>query len=240
MQLVPGDIAACFGTDLTGRFISWGTASLLAPRGLRIAPSHVAICCEHEERAVWVESTTLCSHACLVRGRPVSGVQVHRPRLRIGDYVRAGGRVDIYRLSDIQRLSSAESRLLTRILIDHFVRRSVSYDVGGAMLSGTRVFQLTRCFPVASLDELFCSELVAAVLMRLGRMNHANPTRFHPGRLLRELVRQGTYRRVSRFAAGLGSRDESLGRADDQCSLNVQPQAPADDGMERHRRHAIS
>jgi hypothetical protein len=63
MQLLPGDIAACFGTDLTGRAISWGTASLFAPRGLKVAPSHVAICCEFEERIVWVESTTLCGHA---------------------------------------------------------------------------------------------------------------------------------------------------------------------------------
>jgi hypothetical protein len=124
-------------------------------------------------------------------------VQVHRPHTRIADYVRGGGRVDIYRLADIQQLSSAESRLLSRILIDHFVRRGVCYDLGGALLSGTRAFQLTRCFPTANLDELFCSELVAAVLMRLGRMNHANPTRFSPGRLLRELVRQGTYRRLS-------------------------------------------
>ncbi len=208
MQFLPGDIAACFGTDLTGRAISWGTASLLAPRGLRVAPSHVALCCEFEEQVVWVESTTLCPHACLIRGMPVSGVQVHRPLLRIEDYIRAGGRVDIYRLSEIQQLSSAESRLLTRILIDHFARRAVSYDIGGAMLSGTRVFQLTRCFPAASLDELFCSELVAAVLMRLGRMNHANPTRFHPGRLLRELVRQGTYRRVRRFAGTAGSKEQ--------------------------------
>jgi hypothetical protein len=224
MQLLPGDIAACFGTDLTGRAISWGTASPFAPCGLRIAPSHVAICCEFEERIVWVESTTLCGHACLVRGRPVSGVQVHRPHTRIADYVR-GARVDIYRLADIQQLSSAESRLLSRILIDHFVRHAVSYDMGGAMLSGTRAFQLTRFFPSANLDELFCSELVAAVLMRLGRMNHANPTRFSPGRLLRELVRQGTYRRA-----------ESMGRK----SFDAQPQAPADRGLTRDRRRATS
>lgn len=232
MQLLPGDIAACFGTDLTGRVISWGTASLLAPRGLRIAPSHVAICCEHEEQVVWVESTTLCGHACLVRGRPVSGVQVHRPHTRIADYERSGGRVDIYRLADIQRLSSAESRLLTRILIDHFVRRAVSYDLGGAMLSGTRVFQLTRCFPSASLDELFCSELVAAVLMRMGRMNHANPTRFHPGRLLRELVRQGTYRRAGSMERGAW-RGGSRGMAHGRWRM-------ADGQMRRERRSSIS
>ena len=47
--------------------------------------------------------------------------------------------------------------------------------------------------PQADLNELFCSELVAAVCMRLGRMNRSNPTKFNPACLLRELVRQGTF-----------------------------------------------
>lgn len=220
MEFLPGDIAACFGVDVTSRAISFATASLFTPRGLRLAPSHVALCCEYAGQIVWVESTTLCPHACLIRGLPVDGVQAHPPQVRIRDYIDVGGRVDIYRLSDIQSLTAAESRLLTRILIEQFARRAIRYDLGGAMLSGTRVFQLTRCFPSANLEELFCSELVAAVLMRLGRMNHANPTRFHPGRLLRELVRQGTYRRVGRFTAGLASRNS-------QNSFNAQSQAPA-------------
>jgi hypothetical protein len=196
MQFLPGDIAACFGADAASRVISAGTWSPLAPAGLRWGPSHVALLCEHDGRMTWVESTSHCRHACLVRRRPVNGAQAHLPEQRVQDYVSGGGRVDVYRLTEINRLSTAEGRLLTRILIDHFVCGGLRYDLGGALLSGTRAFQLTRLFPGADLDELFCSELVAALVMRLNRMNHANPTRFNPGRLMRELVRIGKYRRV--------------------------------------------
>ncbi|CAK9010357.1 Uncharacterized protein SCF082_LOCUS10638 [Durusdinium trenchii] len=196
----PGDIAACFGRDVTSRLISWGTASLLAPAGLRVGPSHVAIICEYLGQPVWVESTTRCRHSCLIRGRRVAGVQTHTIDERVADYVEAGGSVDQYRLTPINRLSSAETELLTEILLRQFVANEVTYDLAGALLSGTRAFQWTRLFPGADLEQLFCSELVAAVAMRLNRMNHANPTRFNPARLLRGLVRTGKYQRIATFA----------------------------------------
>ena len=189
----PLDLAACYGADWTGRLISYGTASLLAPRRLRIGPSHIALICEHHGSPVWVESTTLCAHPCVILGRHISGVQAHLPEMRIQDYVQSGGHVDLYRFSPIDRLSQPESELLTRILIRHFIGRQVTYDMGGALLSGTRLFKRTRLLPSADLNELFCSELVAAVLMRLGRLNRANPTRYNPACLLRQLVREGTY-----------------------------------------------
>ena len=196
----PGDLIACYGRDPLSWVIEWGTGSLVAPRGLRRSPSHVAIICaapEVDPDPVWVESTTLCDRTCLIRKAAVSGVQVHHPAERIEDYLRSGGRVDVYRLTDINRFGKGESQLLSKILLDYFVRPALPYDYAGAALSGTRVFQWTRWFPAADLQSLFCSELVAAVLMRLNRLNHDNPTRFHPGRLLRELVRTGKYRRVA-------------------------------------------
>jgi hypothetical protein len=199
-ESLPGDLLACYGTGFTAKAISLGTASLLAPRRLRIGPSHVAIICEHHGTPVWVESTTLCPHACVIRQRQVSGCQAHLPEMRIQDYVRSGGRVDLYRLSPVDRLSTAESQLLTRILVRHMIGREVGYDLGGALLSGTRLFKRTRLLPGADLNELFCSELAAKVLMRLGRLNRANPTKFNPACLLRELVRQGTYQFVQSFS----------------------------------------
>lgn len=193
MNFLPGDIAACYGSDWTSRFISWGTAACFGPTRLRIGPSHVAILCEYAGDLAWVESTTLCDSPCLIRGTPVAGAQAHRPRDRIRDYLQPNGRVDLYRLTSINRMSPTESELLTALLIEHFVRPGKQYDMAGALLSGTRAFQLSRFFPGANLDELFCSELVAAVAMRLNRMNHSNPTRFNPARLLRELVRSGKY-----------------------------------------------
>ncbi|MCA9073839.1 MAG: hypothetical protein KDA93_02310 [Planctomycetaceae bacterium] len=198
-HLQPGDIAACYGVDWTSRVIRYGTSSLLGPRDLRCPPSHVAICCHRDEQILWVESTSLCSHPCVIRKQRVEGVQAHHPLNRIRDYTQQGGRVDLYRLTDINHLSVAESLLLSRILVDHFTRREIRYDVGGALLSGTRVFQRTQLFPGADLEHLFCSELIAAVLMRLGRLNHDNPTRFNPGRLLRRLVRTGKYHRVASY-----------------------------------------
>ena len=191
-DLEPLDLAACFGSDAVSRTISIGTASLFAPKRLKLGPSHVAVICVQNGSALWVESTTLCEHPCVIRRECVGGAQAHLPEHRIQDYVNAGGRVDLYRLTPIDRLSHAESGLLTRILITHFIRRDVSYDTGGALLSGTRLFKHTRLFPRADLNQLFCSELAAKVLMRLGRLNRDNPTKFNPATLVRRLVRDGT------------------------------------------------
>lgn len=196
MRFRPGDILACYGADFTSRLISWGTTDLLAPRSLQFGPSHVALICDYQSEPLWVESTTMCRTPCVVQGRLISGAQAHFPDDRIDDYVQHGGHVDLYRLSSLMSLSAAESQLLSTILVDHLVRGGIHYDLRGAIFSGTRAFQLTRLFPNADLNELFCSELVAAVAMRLQRMNHANPTRYNPARLLRELVRHGTYYRV--------------------------------------------
>ena len=197
----PLDIAACYGTGLTAKAISYGTASLLAPARLKIGPSHVALMCEYHGRNVWIESTTLCLHPCVILNQQIDGCQAHLPEIRIHDYVAAGGHIDVYRLSPIESLSQAESDLVTKILVKHFIGKRVTYDLGGALLSGTRLFKRTRLLPSADLNELFCSELIAAVLMRIGRMNRQNPTRFNPACLLRELVRQGTYQFVQRFPA---------------------------------------
>lgn len=195
----PLDIAACYGTDPASRAIRWGTASLFAPPRLRLGPSHVAVLCQVRDSQLWVESTTLCRHPCTILGHHLNGCQAHLPEERIQDYVRAGGRVDVYRLSPIEKLSQSESELLTTILVRHFIGRQINYDIGGALLSGTRLFKRTRLLPAADLNDLFCSELVAAVCMRLGRMNRANPTQYNPACLLRELVRYGTFQLVHCF-----------------------------------------
>ena len=189
----PFDLMACYGTDATARAITWLTASALAPRRLRLGPSHIAVICNHHDAPLWLESTTLCPHPCAVLGFPVDGMQAHLPEMRIDDYVNGGGRVDVYRLSAVDRLSQSESKLLSKILVRHFIGKRVTYDLGGALLSGTRLFKRTRLLPAADLNQLFCSELVAKVLMRLGRLNRANPTRYNPACLLRQVVREGTF-----------------------------------------------
>lgn len=200
MQLEPGDIAACYGTDPASRFISGITASIFAPQRLRIGPSHVAMACRWQDDLLWVESTTLCPHPCYLKDELTSGPQAHLPEERIADYLSRGGHVDLYRLAPLSKLTGDESQLLAELLIREFVLPHRPYDLGGALLSGTRLFQLTNLFPNADLQSLFCSELIAAVLMRLNRMNHSNPGRFNPARLLRQLVRCGKYEYVHTFA----------------------------------------
>lgn len=198
MNWQAGDIAACYGTDRASRLISWGTASLFGPRSLRVGPSHVAILIPHPRKdgLLWAESTTLCGRPCLYHQREVSGCQVHEPEDRIADYESTGGRVEFYRLTPIREFSEAEEELLARIVYRHCVAKSLHYDLSGAIISGSRILNHTRLFPAADLNSLFCSELIAAVLQRLGRLNNGNPGRYHPARLLRELVTSGVYQRL--------------------------------------------
>ena len=126
LQFQPGDLAACYGGDLTSRVISWGTFSLWAPPRLRLPPSHVAIIVQDGNSApLWVESTTLAPRPCRIRGCLTNGVQAHDPHLRIDDYISGGGRIDLYRLTPIDTLSNSETSLLSRILLDHFLRRTL-------------------------------------------------------------------------------------------------------------------
>lgn len=195
MDFRAGDIAACFGTDATSRMIQFCTYWPLASAGLRIPPSHVAILSPDERGKIrWWESTTLSDRPCLSNKKPVNGVQVHQIEDRITDYLTSGGKVVIYRLVQIDELDPTEVARLYRML-QRFVNRRTSYDAAGAAISGLRVMQLLRLLPAANNDRLFCSELISAVLQRLCRMNRDNPTRFNPGRLIRTLVYEGTYRR---------------------------------------------
>ncbi len=199
-RFLPGDLVACHGTD----WISWGirlmTWSPLAMSGQRCGPSHLAIITESDRGLLWVESTTLCRHPCVVRGERVSGCQAHEPLERVHDYLSSGGTVEVYRLTGINQLDEAERQLLRRILFQHFLWTPVGYDLGGAILSGTRAIRWLGLLPGTDLQSLFCSELVAALLMRLNRLNHANPTGFSPARLLRTLVTLGKYHRVARWS----------------------------------------
>lgn len=195
-----GDIFACWGADWMSRLISLETSSIRGPRAMRFAPSHVAIACsrfypQHLHQCWW-ESTTLADRACLEAGRKVAGCQVHEIENRIADYVEFGGTVSIYRLTEFDALSQAEETQLRTLLgsvVGDDVRHPVTYDTAGAICSGTRLVKRIT-FWRNQLDSLFCSELLAAVLQRLGRLCRENPSTFTPGRLMRRLISEGTYR----------------------------------------------
>jgi hypothetical protein len=197
-EFADGDILACFGTGWA-RAISLRTSSLTGPRRLRFGPSHVGIILGDSRKLV--EATSLCDEPCDFAGRRVSGVQLHDPMRRVEQYTAAGGRVDVYRLSHFWRFGFGES-VDAWELCRELLQAGTVYDFLGAGLSGTRFFQLSRLFPAADLSTVFCSELVAALLMRLGRLPIGNATRFNPGRLMRALVKSGVYRFHRSFEGG--------------------------------------
>ena len=199
----PGDVFACWGADPLSRAISLETSSLFGPSGMRFGPSHVAIACPrwfpHDHRVCyWWESTTLASEPCLEAGHIVSGCQVHEIEARIREYASGGGCVSVYRLTRFDALTATETRQLRNLLGETVgcsgdtPRDPVTYDTAGALCSGTR---LIRRFTLwhNQLEELFCSELLAAVLQRLGRLCRQNPSSFTPAKLLRRLLTEGTY-----------------------------------------------
>ena len=208
-QAEPGDIFACWGTDAVSRFISIETSLLtwqFAPPRLRLSPSHVAMAVSSGLRREchWVESTTLARRTCLVRGERVSGCQVHHIEHRISDYLATGGRVHVYRLTPINRLSLDEMNDMRRDMVDWFVKQGIGYDAASAIFSGTRLIRLAdKVLPFweSRSCSVFCSQLLAAELQSLGRMNRDDPERYNPGRLLRVLVRTGVYAFHTSFEA---------------------------------------
>jgi hypothetical protein len=188
MDWQPGDIVACYGTDALSRLIRIATTGPAWSHRLWCGPSHVGLITDHPVAGpVWVESTTLARRPCLIRQQLVTGLQAHLPADRVNDYLAHGGRVEVWRLTPIARLSRDEAHQLTTILVRHFLLPGVGYDTGGALLSASRAVSRTWLLPPARRDSVFCSGLIAALLMRLHRLPWTNPAQFHPAGLLRRL-----------------------------------------------------
>lgn len=195
-----GDIVACYGACAVSRIIRWATASPFAPSGLRLGPSHVALIVEHQGRARWAEATTLTRRRCIVSGRITSGWQMHEIEDRLEDFTH----VAVYRLHPFYRLDWHETEEFHTAAVNYWIEHPTPYDAGGAMFSGSRFAALTSLYPPADLASVFCSEYIAAVLRRLGRLPaDANPARYNPARLLRHLLYAGTYLRVRSISPGI-------------------------------------
>jgi hypothetical protein len=203
-QPQPGDIAACYGRDLQSLIIRLGTYWPLSPPGTRLGPSHVAIMApryDDTDHQYWFESTTTCGRKCLAAGQLVDGVQVHEWQGRVGDYTARGGKVVIYRLSPSDTLSVDQVNHLRGMLLDQLMD-GVRYDMTGAISSGARLTRWILNQVGVSQQRLFCSDQIAALLMRLNKLNRGNPNSYTPGRLLRVLVRHGVYRRHLEITEG--------------------------------------
>ncbi|TWT63180.1 hypothetical protein [Rubinisphaera italica] len=191
-----GDIAACWGDDLQSKIITLGTARLWAPAGLRLGPSHVAIMANAPGKTemLWNESTTNCVRECLVAKKHQSGVQVHAIAGRMRDYIYHNGRIEIFRLTDPTLITEEDRKYFVLKMADYLVEQ-VPYDMCGAIISGLRVTsRLLHCLG-CDREHLFCSDMIAGLLMRIGLMGLSDPDHFTPAGLLRYLVNRGLYER---------------------------------------------
>lgn len=206
----PGDVLAFSGNDRVSRLIKFFTGPISAFGFLAV--SHVAICVEFDDSrhtypiadpqspsgkryvplkridgTVLVESTTLCDEPCLVTGKPIAGVQVHRPEDRVA---RFDGRVYILRPSDKRPFSRREAHALA-----YGASRWIGepYDLVGALFSA-----LPHPLPTDD-SRGFCSFLVAYLLMNVGRIERDNARGITPAALVRRLVRTGVYERWERI-----------------------------------------
>ena len=125
-NIQPGDVVAFSDLDWLARWINWTTGAV--PWA---GASHVAVCAKHPKthRRVLFESTSVCSHPCLIARKPVKGVQCQTIPRRVKDYKWAW----VYPLQE--RLSPLEVRKLTVYCVEHLGRQ---YDTIGAVRS--RVF----------------------------------------------------------------------------------------------------
>lgn len=182
------DLIFFWGSDPTSWFISGSTSSVINPfYGFMLGPSHVAMVWQTERDGVELaESTTLAKHPCTIQGKLHDGFQSQKIETRINEYK---GTIWHLPIAPIWRMNPAELFLLQHLIRDELIGRP--YDYPGAAISGTRFVK--RLYARPALAQLFCSEIVAALLQRFYRLPLEHPTRYSPARLLRAAVASGVW-----------------------------------------------
>ena len=176
----PGDIIGFSGRSLRSDFINLATGGV-PRRGI----SHVGIIGLHGGNSYLFEATNEV-HWCQVRNAWAVGFQAHQLSSVIENF---NGRVWHYRL--YRRLYSHENDALSTMLsVQMLLGRS--YDYGGAVRCGGLIWSwLNSKLRRESLEELFCSEAVAAAEARIGIFPTTNASRWSPNKLVRTMRRAG-------------------------------------------------
>lgn len=180
LSLKPGDVLGFSGHGWVTDFINVMTGGL--PRwGL----GHIGIVARYKDDLVLFESTTLNddrSH-CIIAGKGVHGVQAHY----LEDAFSRPGKIWLYPLS--YHLYADEGLRLSRFLVN---QAGLRYDLIGAGRSGGLIPRLlTYVFRREDLEELFCSELVAAAFSNIGVLPTANASTYSPNGFVRRAIRKG-------------------------------------------------
>jgi len=173
-----GDILVFSGRDLASWLVRIWTLSRY---------SHVGIICRHACVYVLWEATTLSDLRDIFLQRPVRGVQAVLPIMRLSSY-----RGRIWRMRPRMPLTHEEERRLGDWLS---ARHGQPYDLQHAVLEAGR---WTRwLYGQAYLDERwFCSEIIVAALLELGRLRPeqaGRPSAWRPADVVKWFVRYGLY-----------------------------------------------
>lgn len=176
-QVKAGDLIAHSGTQWQSVFIN------LVTFGIPFwGASHVGIMSRCPDGALRMfESTTLENgHPCELSGEVTQGVQAHTLSSVAERYQ---GRMWVYPL--YRRLYPWEDVRLESFLMNTLGR---PYDMRGAFRTGGNLYaKLHSLLHTQDLNELFCSELVAAAYSEIGVMPTDNASRWNPNKLVRHL-----------------------------------------------------
>lgn len=177
-SLADGDVIGFSGNGLVSDVINLATFGV--PRwGL----SHIGIICSYRGVRYLFESTTLGDTPCDILQRKVNGVQAHR----LYDILERPGRVWKYKIN--KALDDSQHRAL---LLNLLAQLGTPYDYKGAARSGGFLIrQVGSILRRQDISKLFCSELVAFVLTKIGHAVINNASAQSPNSLARRLVRDG-------------------------------------------------
>jgi hypothetical protein len=143
-----------------------------------VSISHVGIMGDHEGELLLFEATTLSNIPCVIQGKMVEGMQAVRLKDRVEQY---DGKMFHYPLAD--PLFASGKQRLSQFLHDQIGKE---YDLLGALRAGGKVFAwLEAQLREEDLNFLFCSELVAASLNRVDRLETDSASRWNPNQLIR-------------------------------------------------------
>jgi len=142
---------------------------------------------------VLFESTTTDAGPCLYARKPVSGVQIHEPLLRVGSYLHNGGSCVVWRLVPEKKLSCDKRQTLRNFAME-YLKRGVSYNTAGAMISATK-WSAFGWIP-SNRYAVFCSQLIHQALETIGVVAPENSSKYNPARLIRKLRYEESYRKL--------------------------------------------
>lgn len=187
-NLKPGDIIGFSGRCWVSTIINLFTGGIPF-WGL----SHVGIMAhDHNGQLLFWESTSESDLPCEIAGRKIAGVQAHSLNKVLAAY---NGRSWLYSL--FRPLYAHEDASLSEFLASLVGR---PYDKTGAIRAGGAIVApIEGLLRQENLNQLFCSEEVAAALAHIGIFQTANASRWSPNRLMRCLRRYGIVRKPERL-----------------------------------------